>query len=548
MGTMLTRNSQGIAETALDNGVSPPLTPDPRSLIPFIACCWVLITALGNLALAGQTTKTRTELLNELSLRNAQVALDRAQEEYKRYKSGYENSKGLYDESIISKTELDKTWSTYTLAEQLLEQAKITLEETRLGFLANATHITIMEAKKYYDGEGRRMLDVILKNTSNLTQAESALAAPDPNGQNGAQWQNQTSIKALLNIENIIVSIVDKESSIGKPYEQIIPVLSYGEQLKLSFVLLTDVQQAGVRLRYLDKNDTENVYLEKESLQDSPTAIAPQFSLEGQLGIEVSYGLELEMLVTSDRSFSLAVTNMPPQIMSYFMEGSSRITSVRFTEEVSQHTVNLQVSIPQKLEVTRIDKKIDFQAWVATIKQFERINQLKREFAGTVIPLEELDALEAARVDLSLIPKGSGRLEILINNLYMEIKPQQAVDIEADLHNDGTLTLFGITPEVSPPLGWQATIEPKRIEKLVPNAKYSIEIHLQPGPDVGVGEYEAQIEARGQSGSEVIEAIEKRLKVRINAETNVTATLLLVGGLVVLIVGIVVFGVKLSRR
>jgi hypothetical protein len=65
---------------------------------------------------------------------------------------------------------------------------------------------------------------------------------------------------------------------------------------------------------------------------------------------------------------------------------------------------------------------------------------------------------------------------------------------------------------------------------------------------VGVGEYEAQIEARGQSGSETIEALEKRVKVRINAETNIKANLLLVGGLVSLIVVIMVFGVKLSRR
>jgi len=68
-----------------------------------------------------------------------------------------------------------------------------------------------------------------------------------------------------------------------------------------------------------------------------------------------------------------------------------------------------------------------------------------------------------------------------------------------------------------------------------------------PGQDVGVGEYEAQIEARGQSGSEVVEALEKRLKIRISAETNITATLILVLGLV-LISGIVLMGVKLSRR
>ena len=45
-----------------------------------------------------------------------------------------------------------------------------------------------------------------------------------------------------------------------------------------------------------------------------------------------------------------------------------------------------------------------------------------------------------------------------------------------------------------------------------------------------------------------LHASRKRLKVRIRAESNITATLILAGGLMLLIVGIVVSGVKLSRR
>ena len=495
-----------------------------------------------------ELTQTRTELLNELSLRAARVALDQAREEYERYKSEHEDSLRLFAQSIISKTELDKARSLHTKARQMFEQSKISFQETKLGFLDNATHITILEAKKYFDANGRRMLDLVLKNTSNLTQAESALTSADPNMQSGSQWQTIRSIKALLNIENIIVSVVDNNFSIGKPYEQIIPVLHFGEKVKLSFILLTDIEQAGVRLQYLDKNVTENIFLEKESLQDKPTVVASHFSLEGQLGTDVRYVLDTEMLVISDRSFSLVVTNLPPQINTRFVQGSSRITSIRFTENVSRHTIDLQVSIPQELDVVKIDKKIDFQVWVASAEQLEALNKLKREFIQKTIPLDKFKDIKAVRVDLSLIPKGSGRLEILINNLYMEIQPEQEVDINAELHNNGTLTLFNVTPEVTPPLGWKVSIEPQIIKELMPNGKYKIKINLKQDTDVGVGEYEAQIEAKGQTGNDVIEAIEKRLKIRINAETNVTVTLVLVAGLVLLIVGIVVFGVKLSRR
>jgi hypothetical protein len=492
--------------------------------------------------------KTRTEWLNELSLRTAQVTLEYAQGAHERYKREYENAQKLFDQSIISKKELDEALSAYMQAQQQLREAEILLEQTKLSFLANATHITIMEAKKYYGNDGRRMLDLVLKNASNLTEAESALGAAETESESG--WQNPEQIQALLDIENIIVSIVNNSSSIGKPYEQIIPVLPYGQEVKLTFVLLTDVLQAGVKLQYLEQNVTESIFLEKESLQETPTLVASQFSQEGQLGTYIHYDLDLEMLVTSNRNFSLSVTNMPPQINCSFIDSMSgaRITRVRFTEEVSKHDLELRLSIPQKLDVDMIDKTINFQAWTATAKQLETINNLKREFMANPIPTQKLDEIDAARIDLALTPKGAGRLEILINNLYVEIKPQQDVNIKADLYNTGTIDLFNIVPEISPPLGWTAQILPKSIAKLAPGDKDSAKIHLRPGSDVGVGEYEAQIEARGQSGSEVVEALEKRLKIHISAETHIATTLILVLAIVGLIGTIVFFGVKLSRR
>ena len=118
----------------------------------------------------------------------------------------------------------------------------------------------------------------------------------------------------------------------------------------------------------------------------------------------------------------------------------------------------------------------------------------------------------------------------------------------ADLIKAGTQTLFDIVPEINPPLDSTAEDSPKLIEELAPNEKVPIQISLSPGPKAGVGEYEVVIDAKGQTGNEEVEAFEKRLRVRISAEANITATLILVLGLVVLITGIVFMGVKLSRR
>ncbi|MBL7187711.1 MAG: hypothetical protein ISS70_15420 [Phycisphaerae bacterium] len=498
----------------------------------------------------GRKDKTRSELLNELTLRDAVVVLETAREAHDRFKSEYLDAERLIKQNIIAQKDLDDAWSEYNQAQQALKQAEILLERTKLGFLDNATHITIMEAKKYNDPNGRRMLDLVLKNTSNLALAESALGLTASKSQLQSEWQSPEQIQALLNIENIIVSIVGNSSSIGKPYERIIPVLPYGNEERLQFVLLTDVEEAGIKLKYLTEERLESIFLEKESLQKIPRIVASQFALEGSLGSGVGYALDLEMLVTSVRNFSVAVTNVPPQIPCTFVEGGSRITSVHFSEDVSKHNVMLSAAIPEKLDAGMIDKRIDFQAWITTTAQLDQINKLRRKYEPELIPVQDLDAIEAARVDLTLIPRGTGRLEILVNNVYVEIKPdQEVVDFRADLRNDGTVTLFNVTPEItSQPLDWTAHVDPNLIEKLEPDEKRRVTIHLTPPAQEGVGEYQAELEARGQSGDQVIEAAYKRLTVKINAKTNMMATLGLAAGLFVLITGIVFMGVRLSRR
>ena len=518
-------------------------------------CLWLIVVLLWmtlcHTTVLGRSgaLKTRTTILNDLSLRLALVALGHMREAFDRTESEAEEAQHFFDRSIISKKELHESISRHAQATHRLEEAKIQLEETQLGFLDNATHITILEAKKYRDPEGRRMLDIVLRNTSNMSLAETALVREESLEQDNAVWQTPEAIRALLDIENIIVSIVDKGSiSVGKPYEQIVHILPYGQEAKLTFILLTDIDHAGVRLQYLNKNIIETICLENDSLQTRPTVVASQFSVEGALGSDIDYPLDLEMLVTTDQSFSLTATNLPAQIPYSFAEQGSRVSSIRFSEEVSKHSLNFRVSIPNNLTETLIDEAIEFQVWIVTPTQLEVLNQHKRQQGPDSIPMDELNLINAARVDLVLTPRGKGRLEIFMHNAYFETHPRETVGLKADLHNAGTLTLYNIVPEFSAPLRWAAIIEPRQIDKMLPNEKTSITIRLEPNHDVGVGEYEAHLNARGQSGSQVIEALRKRLTVRVNAKTSLTATSILVAGLLSIMIGIVFFGGKLSRR
>ena len=88
--------------------------------------------------------------------------------------------------------------------------------------------------------------------------------------------------------------------------------------------------------------------------------------------------------------------------------------------------------------------------------------------------------------------RGAGSLEILIDNLYREIKRQDEVLVQADLRNNGTLILFNVAPKLSPPSRWEAVVEPNAIERMLPNEKKTIRIRLRPPADADVGEYENQ--------------------------------------------------------
>ena len=157
---------------------------------------WILVVYLSSHAGASQqrksdvpesqpsaVPKTRTELLNELSLKAAQVDLEHAQEAFERYKREYENAQRLYDNQIMSKKELDEALSAYTRAQQQLKQAQIQLERTKLSFLDNATHITIMEAKKYYDNyELTPSYSFEVDDKGKVKVNEGPFTVPDDNG------------------------------------------------------------------------------------------------------------------------------------------------------------------------------------------------------------------------------------------------------------------------------------------------------------------------------------------------------------------------------
>jgi uncharacterized membrane protein len=69
-----------------------------------------------------------------------------------------------------------------------------------------------------------------------------------------------------------------------------------------------------------------------------------------------------------------------------------------------------------------------------------------------------------------------------------------------------------------------------------------------PPPDVSVGDYEATIRTEAFASNRKVDSEDKKIRIHISSSANIFGTGALVLLLIGVLVGVVVFGVRLSRR
>ena len=151
-------------------------------------------------------------------------------------------------------------------------------------------------------------------------------------------------------------------------------------------------------------------------------------------------------------------------------------------------------------------------------------------------------------VRLELIPRGKGRLLVRAPQLYFAFKPDQTVDMTVDVRNEGTRRLDNIRIDLDIPLNWAKVIEPQVIPKLDIDEEQRVMLKITPAADVSVGRYEVRLRTTALSDNQPVNAEDKTAIMEIQAETSVIGTILLVLLILGLVSGMVVFGIRLSRR
>ena len=406
---------------------------------------------------------------------------------------------------------------------------KIHLEE-------DTRYISILSAKKFRV-DNQMMVTIQLKNTS-TTETMPANATPE-------------EIAAANEIRGIYVSLLDvtDDTNIVKPYEEKIPVLGYNETVELTFQLQKDVESLKVSLNYpeLPEPDTRLIYLQKESALDVVNVSSLRFSQEGNLGSSVTYDLTLDRLAETENTFQLRVINLLNRLSFEFQdpETNSRQSQVKFTQEQSKRNLSLIVYLPEELDASYLDSTLEF--YVAVIDETEA-NELGGVNNRLDLPADQIAGIQGGVERFELIPKGVPEIEVFVPNAFQTIKIGEEVNMTATLKNIGTRDLVDIRMLVDVNTDWKYTVIPEVIGSLKRNDETEIQLTLSPPMDIGVGEYQAKLNAEVTVDNRKFEARDRSITVQVESQTQMSVTTLLFGALILLMIAIVIVTIRISRR
>jgi uncharacterized membrane protein len=149
---------------------------------------------------------------------------------------------------------------------------------------------------------------------------------------------------------------------------------------------------------------------------------------------------------------------------------------------------------------------------------------------------------------LEVVPRGKGELLVKAPLLFHSITSGEEVRMSIDLFNEGSHRIDNIEVQVDLPLNWKKELSPARVPMLEIAEEARIGFTFIPPDDVAEGKYDIRLRTSGISNNQPISGEDKTVTVEVRAETNVFGSVLIILLLVVIVGGMVVFGIRLSRR
>jgi hypothetical protein len=419
-------------------------------------------------------------------------------------------------------------------------QAQVDYQEALISFMGSEARISVASAVKYQDKTGKKFVRVSLRYSSKeLKQLEEL----------NIDAKDIFPLDFLREIKDVYVSLISEGKIISDPYEKTIQSLALEQEKQVTFQLLKDVEDLEVNIFYSGKDETTSVYLQKGLSANIVTVNSAQFSQEADLESEATFDLSLEKFSGEANVFRLRAVNLPQQISYEFLDTQTqaRLSQIKFTEGITSLQLSLRLYLPKNTDQeVVIDQPIEFYCLAMDEAQSSKLNEMLS--GSSILEAKDIDSLNAGSVKLEIIPRGVGRIEVQAISLYHEIKVGQGVSMEVRVKNTGTRRLDNIRIFTDLPLSWRSEVRPDLIPSLDQGKEEVVAIDFLPPEGISVGDYEPRIKTECIADNRQVESEDKIVRIHVTAKTNVLGISLLVLFLVGLLVGIVVFGIKLTRR
>lgn len=334
-------------------------------------------------------------------------------------------------------------------------------------------------------------------------------------------------------VRNIVVSVKadagPNGAAIGRPYERIVPRIALGARTIVSFELLQDATDIVVVTSVADRAEERRVRLENDDAGRGVSLRAAQFSIEGELGTEVTYDLTLEPTGNRVPALRLVVDGLPPSMRAEIRDATTktRVVQLRMPEGTVAQRLQLAVTLPP---VPTAEVHAD------SVARF------------VVAALADRDTV--AKLALELIGRGVGRVELQPATLFLEAAPGAEVTVPVRVRNVGSrsLTDVALAPETNG--RWDVVVRPARLDRLAAGETRTVDVRIAPPSTTPTGEYEVRlgVDGDGRSRGSGAPTEDRVLRVRVAARGGAWGTGALVAAFAVVGVALVAFGRRLVYR
>jgi hypothetical protein len=496
-------------------------------IIAVLAVILLVVFNLGAQTLGAQTQDSQSMKL--LRLKSAQLSLELRKADFDRYLK-------LKEDGLTSEADYAQRQTAYL-------QAQVDYQQALISFMGSEARISVASAVKYQDRGGKKFVRVALRYASKELKELAKL---------NISAEDLFPLDFMKEIKDVYVSLLSEGKIISDPYEKSVASMPIETEREVTFQLLKDVENLDIKVSYSGKTETTSVFLQKGVSANMVTVNSAQFSQEADLESTATYDLSLEKFSGEANVFKLEAVNLPRQITTEFSDPatSARLSQIKFTEGVTSLKLQLKLYLPKNPdEKVVLDKPMEFFVLALDNDQTQKLRDIETAAGGAeTVGLDAIESLKAGSVKLELIPRGVPKVEVQAVNLYHEIKVGDTIAMDVTIRNTGTRRLNNIRVFCDLPLNWRVEIAPDLIATLEQNKDEVVKIKFLPPDDVSVGDYEPKIRTDALADNRRVESEDKIVRIHITSKANVIGIGALVLLLVGLLVGIVVFGIKLTRR